>query len=225
MAAAQAAAQGRNFPVMIRSYLFVRRACGSVSAGERKGVVLAHRPSRSPAPASPAGADACRCVRAPTAYSFGASPCGRGRTVCTAPCALCAVRGMQASSLSGIASVKLSGGARATQCADPVRTVRVPRRSTSHVYPALRPPRALPAAIALVACLPALFATAVATPLAATLLAARAPRPWNRAQPPRCRSRAARATATRDPRRAQRRSVRQEVEGGGKTRLPPVTCT
>ncbi|KAJ6506727.1 hypothetical protein C8R45DRAFT_1175911 [Mycena sanguinolenta] len=37
MAAAQAAAQGRNFPVMIRSYLFVRRACGSVSAGNEKG--------------------------------------------------------------------------------------------------------------------------------------------------------------------------------------------
>ncbi|KAJ6490874.1 hypothetical protein C8R45DRAFT_1096421 [Mycena sanguinolenta] len=76
------------------------------------------------------------------------SPCGRGRAVCTAT-------------------------------------------DAARVYPALRPPDPLPAALALlvfiprcakfarrhrlVACLPSLFATAVATPLAATLLAHHAP--------------------------------------------------
>ncbi|KAJ6480927.1 hypothetical protein C8R45DRAFT_1076177 [Mycena sanguinolenta] len=43
---------GRNFPVMIRSYLFARRACGNVSAGNEKGSCsrTAHA-SRSAAPA------------------------------------------------------------------------------------------------------------------------------------------------------------------------------
>ncbi|KAJ7495751.1 hypothetical protein B0H11DRAFT_2190339 [Mycena galericulata] len=89
------------------------------------------------------------------------------------------------------------------------------------LYPALRPPRTLPAAIALVACLPSLFAIAVATPLT-TLLPTRAPRPLNRAQPPRCRSRAARATATRH-RRAQRRSV-VSPGGGGRSKMCLPQC-
>ncbi|KAJ7513241.1 hypothetical protein B0H11DRAFT_2213764 [Mycena galericulata] len=66
---------------------------------------------------------------------------------------------------------------------DPMCTVRVPSRSIDNpgfisrtacrprpprLYPVRCPPRTLPAAIALVACLPSLFATAVATPLTTT---------------------------------------------------------
>ncbi|KAJ7807219.1 hypothetical protein B0H13DRAFT_2386595 [Mycena leptocephala] len=126
MAAAQAAAQGRNFPGMIRSYLFVRRACGSVSAGnnEKGSCSCTAHASRSAAPASPAGADA------------GARVDTRARSA--PPCALRALRGMGASRVVG-------------------RTVRARAQ-------------ALPSLAALIACLPSLFATAVA-PLAASLLA------------------------------------------------------
>ncbi|KAJ7453362.1 hypothetical protein B0H11DRAFT_2201071 [Mycena galericulata] len=129
---------------MIRSYLSVRRASGSVSAGKEKGSCsrTAHA-SRSAAPASPAGAEAGDPKRTPPLDNPGLSR------------ALLAALALLA------------------------------------FYPARRPPRTLPASIALVACLPSLFATAVATPLTTTLLPTRAPRPWNRAQPPRCRSRAA----------------------------------
>ncbi|KAJ6456906.1 hypothetical protein C8R45DRAFT_1082005 [Mycena sanguinolenta] len=73
-----------------------------------------------------------------------------------------------------------------------------------------------------VACLPSLFATA-ATPLTATLLAARAPRPGiAHNQLTAVESRAARATATRDSRRAQRHSV---VSPGGGGRRQDASAT
>ncbi|KAJ7507389.1 hypothetical protein B0H11DRAFT_2319406 [Mycena galericulata] len=57
------------------------------------------------------------------------------------------------------------------------------------------PPCAPPAALALITCSSSLFATATATLLASALLTAYAPPcPWDRTQPPRCRSGAARAT-------------------------------
>ncbi|KAJ7454319.1 hypothetical protein B0H11DRAFT_2325065 [Mycena galericulata] len=73
--------------------------------------------------------------------------------------------------------------AGARRNADPMRTVRVPSRSIDNpgfisrtacrprpprLYPVRCPPHTLPAAIALVACLPSLFATAVATLLTTT---------------------------------------------------------
>ncbi|KAJ6484017.1 hypothetical protein C8R45DRAFT_1148207 [Mycena sanguinolenta] len=167
------AAQGRNFPVLIRSHLVVRRAC--VNPGNERGRA---RASRSPA-ASPA---ACRL---PVARNV------------VAACANSVAMSLAASLLSR------------SRCAVVPISLRY--------YPVLYPPRAPPTALALapVACLPSLFATA-------TLLAACAPRPGiAHNQLTAVESRAARATATRDSRRAQRHSV---VSPGGGGRRQDVSA-